>query len=134
MPKKYLLGWALPVAMALLVAESGAWAHHSFAMYDETKTLHAQATIKEFLWGAPHSSVSLVVMNDDGTTQTMTLQGAAPTTIVRQGFTPRDFHAGMKVEVSWHPLLDGRPGGALMGLKLEDGRIYLDNTFGTPAG
>jgi hypothetical protein len=102
-------------------------------MYDDTKTMQADATIKEFYWGAPHSSISLVIMGEDGTPQNLTLQGASPTTIVKQGFAPRDFRTGIKVQVTWHPLLDGKLGGALMSLKLEDGRTYIDNTFGNPS-
>jgi hypothetical protein len=120
-------------AAALVCIVGPALGHHSYAMYDETKIQHATATIKEFYFGAPHSSVSLVVMGDDGTTQNLTLQGASPVTIVRQGFAPRDFRSGMKVEVTWHPLRDGQPGGALMSLKLPDGRTYTDNTFGNPS-
>jgi hypothetical protein len=121
------------VAAAMLGITGTVFGHHSYAMYDETKTLHAFATIKEFYFGAPHSSVSLVLMGEDGTAQNLTLQGASPVTIMKQGFTPRDFRTGMKVEVTWHPLIGGQPGGSLMSLKLEDGRKYVDNAFGNPS-
>ena len=133
MRNRRLFSLVVPLAVAMLGITGTASGHHSYAMYDETKMLHAEATITEFYWGAPHSSISLMIMGEDGTQQNLTLQGASPVTIVKQGFTPRDFSPGTKVEVTWHPLLDGKLGGALMGLKLEDGRTYVDNAFGNPS-
>ena len=42
------------------------WAHHSGAGYDMSKTLSADATLKEFRWGAPHSQVVFMIKGADG--------------------------------------------------------------------
>lgn len=105
-------------------------AHHSYAAYDMTRTLTAKATVKEFYWGAPHSSASFVIIEPDGKQQNITLQGAAPNTMVKQGLHPRDIQKGMKVEITWHPMRSGEPGGTLASIKFEDGRVFGDNEFG----
>jgi hypothetical protein len=51
--------------------------------------------------------------------QNLTLQGGSPMVLAKADFTPRDIRTGMKVEVSWHPLRDGQPGGSLFGLPAE---------------
>ena len=42
------------------VAVAPANAHHSFNAYDMSKTESASGSIKEFRWGAPHSSMVLI--------------------------------------------------------------------------
>jgi hypothetical protein len=114
--------------MAMAIA-SPASAHHSFAGYDMTKTLTAAATIKEFRWGAPHSAVVLAMKGPDGKTQEFTVASAAPSMFVKQGFTPKDFRVGDKVDIGWHPSRNGALGGVLSTLKLPDGRTFKDAEF-----
>ena len=114
------------MAMTLALPAS---AHHSFAGYDMSKTLTAQATIKEFRWGAPHSTAVMVIKGPDGKPQEITVQCGAPTMFVRQGFAPKDFRAGDKVDIGWHPSKSGAPGGVLASMKLPDGRAFKDVEF-----
>jgi hypothetical protein len=48
MGKRRRLAALLAAAISLVAVAAPASAHHSYAMYDATKTLHAMATIKEF--------------------------------------------------------------------------------------
>ena len=114
------------VAMSIALPVS---AHHSFAGYDMTKTVTAPATIKEFRWGAPHSSVVLVIKGQDGKSQEVTVGSAAPSMFVKQGFSPKDFRVGDKVDITWHPTRNGAPGGVLSSMKLPDGRTFKDTEF-----
>jgi len=116
---------ALVIAAAAPVS-----AHHSFAGYDMTKTNTAQATIKEFRWGAPHSAAVFIIKGADGKPQEMTVSSAAPTMFVKQGFKPRDFKVGDKVDIEWHPTRSGAVGGILSTMKLPDGRTFKDMEFG----
>lgn len=123
------------VCLAMLVA---VWsvplsAHHSFSGYDMEKTLSAQATLKEFRWGAPHSTVVFVIKGADGKPQDVTMGSAAPASFAKQGFRPRDFKAGDRMEITWHPSKNGSAGGTLATLKLPDGRKFGDSEFG-PGG
>jgi hypothetical protein len=120
----------LPLFAFSIVASASVSAHHSYAPYDMTKTQKAAATVKEFYWGAPHSSASFMIPGPGGTQQSVTLQGAAPATMLKQGLSPRDIRKGMKVEITWHPLRSGEPGGTLASIKFADGRVFSDNEFG----
>lgn len=114
-------------AMALVAAP--AWAHHSAVGYDLTRTVSANATLKEFLWIAPHSSAVFTIVTADGKAQEITLGSAAPNKFAGQGFKPRDFKAGQKVEITWYPTRNGKPGGLLATMKLPDGRVFEDIEF-----
>jgi hypothetical protein len=123
-------GWSVILAAGLAAPLS---AHHSFAGIDMSKTLSAQATLKEFRWGAPHSAAVFIVKGEDGKPQEMTMAAATPSAFTRQGFKPRDFKVGDKMEITWHPSHGGVAGGALTGMKMADGRKFGDTEFG-PGG
>lgn len=116
--------WAMYMALVMAMPVA---AHHSFAVYDATQTKTAQATIKEFNFGAPHSSATFMIIGSDSKSQPLNLQGAAPAALKRAGFSPKDFAKGTKVEISWFPVKDGGPAGALRTLKLADGRTFIDH-------
>ena len=112
----------------LLILATPVLAHHSFAGYDMTKTLTSNATLKEFRWGAPHSS-AVFVIKKDGKDESLMLASGTPSMFVRQGFRPKDFKAGDRVEISWHPSRSGAIGGSLATIKLPDGRTFKDVEF-----
>jgi hypothetical protein len=103
-----------------------AFAHHSFNAYDMSKTEAVSGSLKEFRWGAPHSSIVLIYLDKDGKQQAMSVVSASPLSFSRQGFEPRDFHRGDKVTITYHPNTSGGAGGALASLTLPDGRTYKD--------
>lgn len=117
---------AVALHAALLAVAVPTWAHHSFAVYDVNKTKTAEGIIKEFNFGAPHSTATFLIKDASGKSSAVTLQGAAPAALSRAGFKPRDFSKGTKVEISWHPVRNGGPEGALVMMKLPDGRVFKD--------
>ena len=118
--------------LCLLAIAGPAAAHHSGAGYDLSKTLEADATLKEFRWGAPHSAVVFTV-KIDGKMQDVNLGGASPGAFARQGFKPRDFRMGDKMHITWHPSKSGALGGTLATITMPDGRKFGDAEFG-PGG
>lgn len=82
--------------------------------------------LKEFRWGAPHSSM-VVVYKDKGKDAQMSLVSGSPLMFSKKGFAPRDFKRGDKVKVTYHPNANGAPGGALASLTLPDGRTFSDD-------
>jgi hypothetical protein len=117
--------------MVAMVMTAPAWAHHSAVGYDFSKTLAADATLKEFRWVSPHSSLVVVIKGPDGQAEEMTVTSATPAVFAKQGFTPKDFKVGDKVKITWHPAKSGHLGGALGTMKLPDGREFKDVEFGT---
>lgn len=115
--------WSAILALAIA---SSASAHHSFAGYNLKKTNEAEATIKEFRWGAPHSAAILIFKDKDGKPQTMMVSSASPAQFLKRGFKIEDFKPGDKVHVTWFPTNNGNPGGFLSTIRLPDGRTFKD--------
>jgi len=126
--KRRVLKRSIWQLLAIAVA-APALAHHSAAGYDLEKTYSAQATIKEFRWGAPHSAGVFVMKDKDGKDQELTIATATPAALIKQGFKVKDFKVVEKVELAWHPARSGRPGGTLSSIKLPDGRTFKDTEF-----
>ena len=55
--------WLLP---ALAICAMPAAAHHSYAMFDMTKTIALDATITQFKWQNPHSFIEADIKVPDG--------------------------------------------------------------------
>ncbi|EIZ80471.1 hypothetical protein WSK_1032 [Novosphingobium sp. Rr 2-17] len=116
----------LCVAAMAVLAAGPAKAHHSFNAYDMRKTKTVSATIKEFRWGAPHSSVAVIYVDKNKKQQVMSLISGSPLSFSKQGLAPRDFRSGDKVIVTYHPTTSGAPGGALAMLSVAGGKTYKD--------
>ena len=108
-------------AMLLLAVGVTAHAHHSFAMFDMSKTVSYKGKIKELQWTNPHVWVELTVDEKDGPV-TYAFEGAAIAVLKRVGWTRDSVKAGDVVTVVGHPYKNGKPGGSIDHLILADGR------------
>ncbi len=127
--RKSISGATLAIGLAIGMAALAvpALAHHSFAAYDMSATRQVSGTLREFRWGAPHSSMVIEITDSrNRTTTRMSLTSGSPLSFSRQGFNPRDFRRGEAVRVTYHPNVNGSPGGALATLRLASGRTYSD--------
>jgi hypothetical protein len=109
------------VAAALLAVP--ALAHHSFAMFDATRTVELKGTVKEFQWTNPHSWLQVNVPDDKGAMHEWSLEMGSPGGLARTGWRPKTVVPGDKVTVSIHPLKDGTHGGQLLTVVLPDGKV-----------
>lgn len=107
--------------LAALAMPLAALAHHSFAMFDMTKSVNYKGRVKEVQWTNPHVWVELEV-TADGKTTVLSFEGAAISVLKRVGWTRDTVKAGDEVTVVGHPFKDGRPGGSIDHLLLADGR------------
>jgi hypothetical protein len=89
-----------------------AWAHHSFAMFDQEHPIEIAGTVKEFRYTAPHSIIILEVKADDGIVDLWSLEGGSPSEINRDGWTAGALKPGDAVRLVIAPLRTGAPGGA----------------------
>ena len=108
--------------IALVILTVPALGHHSFAVFDASKTMTLQGTVKEFHWTNPHSWIFLMVQNPGGGPATeWPIELGAPGGLIRQGWVPKTLTAGMNIKVIIRPLKDGKPGGQFLSLTLPDG-------------
>ena len=113
---------ALAAGLALGIGLAGAaHAHHSFAMYDQTKTVTLTGKLTRFIPGANHAQLlfDLVDENgkpqtsDDGKSITWGVELGPAATIAKQGVSVDNFPIGTVMTVTLNPLRNGKNFGAL---------------------
>ena len=107
--------------VAFLLASASAWAHHGHPHYFRGSYTHLEGTITEVHWLNPHSWVYLQVTDADGQDTVWSLEGAAATTLQREGWTHEMVRVGDTISVRCHPLKDGSPGCLLGYITMENG-------------
>jgi hypothetical protein len=114
------------LCVAILAAASfsaPAGAHHSFAMFDATKNVTLQGTVKEFEWTNPHSWLRINVADDKtGKTVLWALEMSSPARLTTMGMHSDTVKVGDKVSVTFHPMRDGTRGGQFIQAELPGGK------------
>jgi uncharacterized protein DUF6152 len=118
-----LLGVGLPAA-----------AHHSFAIFEHSKTYTLKGTVQSFQWTNPHGYIDLEVSDGPPGIDRYTLELTSINMLRRAGWKSSDVSVGDKVTAIVAPLMNGQHGGLLLELKMEDGRTLVPpvpaiNTF-----
>ena len=119
---------ALAGFAAVVLAAAPAFAHHSFAMFDNTKNVTLEGTIKEFQWTNPHSWVQIVVKDASGKDVEWSIEGGSPNGLARQGWKRTSLKPGDKAVLVMHPLKDGTAGGSLVTVSV--GGVQVGNPRG----
>jgi len=105
--------------LAVLIQVSPAAAHHSFAMYDQTRTVTLKGAIKTVLWSNPHVVIWLEGAPDTGGAPGVwTIELTSPGNLTRIGWSRTSLKPGDAVELQILPLRDGQQGGAFKTAKL----------------
>ena len=99
------------VTVAILLSASPAPAHHSFAMFDQSKAVTLQGTVKDFRWSNPHVFIQLLVKTDGGNEEEWSIEMTSPEHLARVGWKPGAVKPGDKVTLVIHPMRDGTAGG-----------------------
>ena len=117
----------LAMLAALCVATS-AFAHHSFAMFDQSKQVTLKGTVRQFQWTNPHAWIHLDVPNASGGVDSWQVELNSPNNLKRQGWKSTSLMAGEKVTLMLNPLKDGTKGGLFISVTLPDGTVLGDPT------
>lgn len=111
---------ALAGAAAALFAFP-AIAHHSFAMFDQSQTVHLEGTVSDFEWINPHVWLHVSVTAEDGSEQVWSFEAGSTGQLSQSFWTPDAVAVGDQIEVGFHPLKDGSNGGQLLEITKADG-------------
>jgi len=103
-----------------------AFAHHSAAGIDRTKSVTLSGTVKAFGWQNPHSWMEVDVPNEAGVVTTWKVEMTSPAFLIRAGWKASTLKAGDKVTVKVFPLRDGDPGGLFQSVTLADGSTLTE--------
>ena len=118
---------ALLLSGALTATGGAALAHHSFAMFDQENPVELDGVVQEFKFTSPHTFIIFVAKQQDGTTETWSLEGGAPSALVRDGWSSKTIKAGDELKLTIQPLRSGAPGGSwsVGKTKFKDGRAIV---------
>jgi len=86
-------------------------AHHSGAMFDDSKSVTLTGTVKQFQWTNPHCWIQMMVPDKGGGTVEWSVELGAPFELFRTGMRPGTLKPGDKITVVVHPLRDGSRAG-----------------------
>jgi len=87
-------------------------------MFDQTKTIEFKGvTVSQFQWSNPH----VYLLAQKGNT-VYTLECSSPSGMRGLGWKFNSVKPGDKVDLTFFPLRDGRPGGELRSIILGDGQ------------
>jgi hypothetical protein len=103
---------AVVVSAAFTAASGTAFAHHSFAMFDQDHPMELSGTVTEFKFTSPHTFILLDVKGSDGSDSLWNLEGASPSALVREGWASKTLKPGDELKMTIDPLRSGAPGGA----------------------
>jgi len=119
-------GWTVAVILAaasLGLYVTPALAHHSFAMYDQTKTVVLTGVAYQFVAQANHAELHFYLIGPDGKLAKdkdgknvdwgVEMAGAAA--VAQQGITAASFPVGTIFSVKMNPLRDGSNFGSRVG-------------------
>ncbi len=112
---------------SVLVVMSSTWvmpagAHHSSAMYDHSKTVTIDGTVKQLEWTNPHVWLWVVVDGISSEPEVWGIESQSSNILSRQGWNRAVLKPGDKVRVELNPLVDGRKGGNLVLVTFADGK------------
>jgi len=114
--------WGMCLAACGITAVTPASAHHSFAMFDQTKIMTLRGTVAEFQWTNPHVFIELDVPGG-GKVAHWSIELNSPNNLRRQGWTRASLKPGERVTLRIAPLRNGVTGGLFLDLTKEDGAV-----------
>ena len=110
------------VVGAVALVAGTAQAHHSFAMFDMTKEVTVNGTVRQFQWTNPHAYIQVVAKDEQGRDVEWSMEMGAPMYLYARGWRPRTLRAGQRITVTLNPLRNGRPGGVVRDVTDAEGK------------
>ncbi|MCZ6753040.1 MAG: DUF6152 family protein [Acidobacteria bacterium] len=120
---KSKLGAVFSVAVGLVMVTGSLWAHHSDAVYDQTRLVNIKGTITKHMFVNPHQVIGMKVRDDDGRVTKWTLIGAAVSRSRAAGWSRDSLKPGDAVDVWGFQYRDGRPNMTWMRMMKDDGTM-----------
>ena len=126
MKKVWTTSWVTAVCLAFIslgIYSKPALAHHSFAMYDQTKVLVLTGVAHQFIAQANHAELHFyligpdgkLVRDKDGQLVDWGVEMAGAAAVAREGITAETFAAGTIFSVKMNPLRTGGNFGSRIG-------------------
>ena len=100
-----------------------ALAHHSFGLFDMSKTAEVEGTVVRFEWSNPHCWLFIESgPSSDAAAVNYGFEMTSVGEMTRRGWSKISVKPGDKVKVTFHPVRDGRPAGYMMSVMTVEGK------------
>ena len=121
------------VRIGLVLLTLGSWpalAHHSFAMFDQTREVTLKGKVVDFQWTNPHAFIHIEVPAADGNgMETWEIELNSPNNLKRQGWSSTAIKSGDQITLMANPLRDTtKKGGLFIKLTRADGSVLGEAT------
>ena len=103
------------------VAGSTAVAHHSFAMYDNTRSITVKGTVTKWQWANPHAYLEIETPGAGGKPARYVFEGTSVNLMQRQGWRSNMIKLGDTVTAVASPAKSGEPSGLLLEVTFANG-------------
>jgi len=119
-----VLTMAVSLAVLAMVFQVPVFTHHSFAMYDQTKTVTLTGVVRQFVAQANHAELHFILVapdrkgfakGADGKYIEWGVEMAGAAAVAQQWITTTTFGAGTVFSVRLNPLRDGSNFGSRIG-------------------
>jgi hypothetical protein len=114
-------GLCLLAVVACSALPSVVTAHHSFALFDQTRTVTVKGVVERFAWTNPH--VTIYLDTPGPPPQRFKIETGSVNALQRAGWSADSIKAGESAEVTFKPLKNGDPGGLLLEIRI--GEVVL---------
>ena len=116
---------ALGIAVLWALSADPALSHHTYAMFDASRTVKVSGTVAKLEWTNPHVFVWVYVptASTPGKYDLYAFENGSPNALTKVGWNKTILQAGDAITVEFWPLRDGRKGGHLSKVTLPDGRV-----------
>lgn len=98
-----------------------AFAHHSFAMFDNSQMDSLTGKVSVLEWRNPHCWLHMTVLDEAGNEIEWSFEMGSIGQLTRDGWAQDTVALGDAIEIRFHPLKDGSNGGQLRFVRLPDG-------------
>lgn len=112
---------SLPVFLLMAAPVVPALAHHSFAPFDQSKTVAYKGTVSEFQWTNPHSWLIVKVKGEQGE-EVWSFEMLSPNVLRRMGWRSDILKPGDVITVTANPARDGSKAGLVVDVLGPDGK------------
>ena len=109
-------------------------AHHSFAAeFDASKPVTIKGTVVKVEWVNPHSWIYIDVKNPEGKVDTWAVEGGAPNSLLRRGWTKNSVPVGVEIVVEGFQAKDSSLRANGRDITFPDGKRLFIGSEGTGA-
>jgi Family of unknown function (DUF6152) len=121
-PNRSIWSVAILTALTLGAGVAPVFGHHSFGLFDMSKSSEIEGSVIKLEWSNPHCWLFVAVASPDSGAVSYGFELTSVGEMTRRGWTKSVVKPGDKIKVMYHPVRDGRPAGYMVSVMTPDGR------------